>query len=60
MRELDDIADSMDISMSKLWEIVNDRGNLFCCSSWGLKELDMTEWLDNNSVALNMSLKDVT
>ena len=24
------------------------QGNLVCCSSWGRKELDMTEWLNNN------------
>ena len=24
----------------------NGQGNLGCCSSWGLKELDMTEWLN--------------
>ena len=23
------------------------QGSLACCSSWGLKELDMTEWLNN-------------
>ena len=43
MRWLDDITDSIDMTMSKLWEIVNDKGSLFCCSSWGLKELDITE-----------------
>ena len=25
------------------------QGSLACCSPWGLKELDMTEWLNNNS-----------
>ena len=24
------------------------QGSLICCSSWGHKELDMTEWLNNN------------
>ena len=32
---------SMDMSLSKLWEIVKDRwGSLVCCSPWGCKELD--------------------
>ena len=26
MRQLDDIIDSMDMNLSKLWEIVKDRG----------------------------------
>ena len=25
------------------------QGSLVCCSSWGRKELDMTEWLNNNN-----------
>ena len=25
------------------------QGSLACCSPWGCKELDMTEWLNNNS-----------
>ena len=42
MRWLDGITDSMDMSLSKLRELVMDRG-LVCCSPWGCKELDMTE-----------------
>ena len=41
MRWLDDITDSMDMSLSKLWEIVED-GSLVCYSPWGRKESDMT------------------
>ena len=37
--------DSMDMSLSKLWEMVKDR------EAWraAVHELDMTEWLNNNS-----------
>jgi len=41
MRWLDGITDSMDMSFSKLQEMVNDREDM-CYSSWGHKELDMT------------------
>ena len=43
MRWLDGITDSMDVSLSKLWEIVKDRGSLVCCSPWGCKELEATK-----------------
>ena len=42
MRWLDGISDSMDMSLSKLWEL-DGQGNLACCSPWGCKESDMTE-----------------
>ena len=48
MRCLDDITDLVDMSLSKLWEMVKGQGSLMCCSSWGCKELDMTDQLDNN------------
>ena len=44
MRWLDGITDSMDMSLGKLRELV--KGGLVCCSPWGCKELDMTEWLN--------------
>ena len=47
MRWLDDITDSMDMSLSKLQETVKD-GSLACSSPWGRKELDMPEQLNNN------------
>ena len=37
MRLLNGITDSMDMSLSKLWELVKDRG------VWGHKESDTTE-----------------
>ena len=43
MKWLDGITDSMDMSLSKLWEFGDGQGVLACCSPWGHKESDMTE-----------------
>ena len=43
MRWVDGITDSVDMSLSKLWEIVKDRESLACCSPWGHKESNTTE-----------------
>ena len=42
MRWLDGIIDSMDMSLSKLWEDNEGQGSLACCSPWGHKESDTT------------------
>ena len=38
------ITDSMDMNLSKLWEMVKDREAWQCCSPWGCR--DMTEQLN--------------
>ena len=43
MRWLDSISDLVDMSMSKLQEMVKDREGQACCSPWGCKESDATE-----------------
>ena len=52
MRWLDDITDLMNMSLSKLPEMVREQGSLACCSPWGCKELDTNErlnWADTGS-----------
>ena len=49
MRWLDGITDLMDMSLSKLWEIVKDKESLVCFGLWGWKESDPAEKLNNSN-----------
>ena len=35
----------MDMSLSRLWDLVMEQASLACCGTWGHKELDTTERL---------------
>ena len=47
MRWLDGITDSVEMNLGELWEIVRDR-EARMLQVWDLKEMDMTEWMNNN------------
>ena len=49
MRWLDGITDSMDMSFSKLQEMMKDKGSLACCSPWGCEESGTIEQLNSNN-----------
>ena len=58
MRWLDNITDSMDMSLSKLWEMVKVRKACCAAVQWGHKESGVTEWLNNNMMTESNSYLD--
>ena len=57
-RWLDDITNSMDVSLGELQEWVVDREAWHAACPWGGKGLDMTEWLNEViHIVVNQTIK---
>ena len=58
MRWLGGITDSLDMSLSKRWEMVKDREPWSAAAHGGHKELDMTEQLNSNKIVYILYMKN--